>query len=241
MTRERPSRAPSDGPAVTAVLWDIDGTLLTSGGVASREFVSAVEDVVGLRPDLAALDFGGRIDPEIAGMLLTTVGRGPAFVAPVLARLEERVAESADLLREHTRPLGGVLDLVGLLGDLGVHQTVVTGNLQSVARLKLAAAGLIPPIVAEFGGFGDSGPDRAAVAAFAVRALTTAGWAPAPDTCWIVGDTPRDLACARAIGVRCALVGTGRLPAEALSGLGADLVLDTLEDPRALLDAWRLS
>jgi phosphoglycolate phosphatase-like HAD superfamily hydrolase len=57
---------------------------------------------------------------------------------------------------------------------------------------------------------------------------------------WIVGDTPRDLACARAVGVRCALVATGRTTVDELSRLGADIVLPDLSDARPLLNLWRL-
>jgi phosphoglycolate phosphatase len=56
--------------------------------------------------------------------------------------------------------------------------------------------------------------------------------------CWIVGDTPRDLACAQALGLRCALVATGRHSAGSLSGIGADAVLTGIDDPRAVQEWW---
>ena len=74
----------------------------------------------------------------------------------------------------------------------------------------------------------------------AIDRLTAAGWRPDLAEVWIVGDTPRDLACARAVGVRCALVATGRTPIEDLAGLGADIVLPDLSDPRPLLDLMRI-
>ena len=66
--------------------------------------------------------------------------------------------------------------------------------------MKLEAAELIPPIEPSWGGFGDSGRDRVAVARHALDLLTGDGWEFALDQCWIVGDTPRDLLCARALG-----------------------------------------
>jgi phosphoglycolate phosphatase len=90
------------------------------------------------------------------------------------------------------------------------------------------------------GGYGDSAQDRAAVARVALDRLSAAGCQPDPSQVWIVGDTPRDLACAQAIGVRCALVATGRRTIGELTGLGADIVLPDLSDPRPLLDLWRL-
>ena len=74
----------------------------------------------------------------------------------------------------------------------------------------------------------------------AIDRLAAAGWHPGLDEVWIVGDTTRDLACVRAVGVRCALVATGRSTLEELSGLGADIVLPDLSDPRPLLNLWRL-
>ena len=82
-------------------------------------------------------------------------------------------------------------------------------------------------------------PDRAAVARVALDRLSAAVGRPDPGQVWIVGDTPRDLACAQAIGVRCALVATGRRTVGELTGLGADIVLPDLADPRPLLDLWR--
>jgi phosphoglycolate phosphatase len=226
------------GP-VTAVLWDIDGTLLTSGGVAVRSFLDAVEEVTGSRPIGTGLDLGGRIDPEIAAALLASVGHDASSVPAVLSRLVEFVTSRVDELNEKTRPLPGVAELVATLAVAGVRQTVVTGNVESVARLKLRAAGLIPPIEADLGGFGDNGTNRVEVGHIALERLAAAGWQGSLGQCWIVGDTPRDLQCARALGLRCALVGSGRHSTESLAGLGADLVLSSLEDASQLLRLWQ--
>jgi phosphoglycolate phosphatase len=224
----------------TTVLWDIDGTLVSSGGVAAQAFLDAVAEVTGRRPSPERRDYGGRLDTEIADMLLTAVGAAPSLVADVLAALERLVTDRLAELRAQTRTYPGVAALLAYLAKVGVRQTVVTGNVAAIARHKLDAAVLIPPIEPEFGGYGDSAPDRAAVARVALDRLAAAGWRPAPGQVWIVGDTPRDLACARAVGVRCALVATGRRPIGELTGLGADIVLPDLSDPRPLLDLWQL-
>jgi phosphoglycolate phosphatase len=215
--------------AVTAVLWDIDGTLITSGGAIARLFLDAVEVVCGVRPSPAGLDFGGRLDPEIAAMLVRAAGGRPDDVPLVLARFEGLVTEREAELTTQVALLPGVPLLVGRLAEAGVPQTVVTGNLESVGRFKLRAAGLVPPLDPALGGFGASAADRAAVARVALGRLAATGWSGALDTCWIVGDTPRDLACARALGLRCALVATGRHTFESLSALGPDAVLVDLE------------
>jgi phosphoglycolate phosphatase len=223
---------------VTAVVWDIDGTLLTSGGAVARTFLDAVEDICGTRPNPGGLDFGGRLDPEIAALLVATVDGSPDRVADVLAHFESLVADRHDRLRGLVQLLPGVRELVASLAVAGVAQTVVTGNLESVGHLKLGATGLVPPIDLSLGGFGASGADRTAVAQAALHLLAGAGWSGSPDTCWVVGDTPRDLACARALGLRCALVATGRYTVESLTGLGADLVLPGLGDDTVLRTAW---
>jgi phosphoglycolate phosphatase-like HAD superfamily hydrolase len=225
---------------VTTVLWDIDGTLVRSGGVAARAFLDAVTEGTGVRPTAERRDYGGRLDPEIADMLLAAVGSQTTRVADVLDVLQRLVAERLDDLRAQTSTYPGVNALLARLAEAGVVQTVVTGNIAAVARHKLEAGGLIPPIAPDFGGYGDSAPDRAAVARVALDRLAAAGWHPGPDEVWIVGDTPRDLTCARAVGVRCALVATGRNTAEDLNGLGADIVLPDLSDPKPLLHLWRL-
>lgn len=224
----------------TTVLWDIDGTLTSSGGVAAATFLDAVEEVTGRRPSAERRDYGGRLDTEIADMLLTAVGAAPSLVADVLAALERLVTGRLADLRAQTRTYPGVAALVAYLAKAGVRQTVVTGNIPAIARHKLEAAVLIPPIEPDFGGYGNSAPDRAAVARVALDRLAAAGWRPDLNEVWIVGDTPRDLACAQAVGVRCALVGTGRRPIGELTSLGADIVLPDLSDPRPLLDLWQL-
>jgi phosphoglycolate phosphatase len=225
---------------VTTVLWDIDGTLVRSGGVAALAFLDAVTEVTGLRPTPERRDYGGRLDTEIADMLLAAVGASTTRVTEVLEVLRRLVDERLGELRAQTSAYPGVEALVARLAAAGVRQTVVTGNLASIARHKLEAGGLIPPIELDFGGYGDSAPTRAGVARVALDRLSAAGWHPDPGAVWIVGDTPRDLDCARAVCVRCALVATGRRTFEELSGLGADIVLPDLSDPRPLLDLWRI-
>jgi phosphoglycolate phosphatase len=224
----------------TTVLWDIDGTLLRSGPVAPVAFLDAVAEVTGVRPSPEGRDYGGRLDTEIAQMLLTAVGAETDQTAAVLAALERLVFERLGQLQAQTWTYPGVDALVATLAAAGVRQTVVTGNVAAVARHKLEAGGLVPPIELGWGGFGDSAATRPAVARTALDRLSAAGWNPDPGEVWIVGDTPRDLACARAVGVRCALVATGRVPIGELAALGADIVLPDLSDPRPLLDRWRL-
>ncbi|MET3806281.1 phosphoglycolate phosphatase-like HAD superfamily hydrolase [Nakamurella sp. UYEF19] len=236
-----PTGMPDGGTGVTAVLWDIDGTLLSSGRVAVTAFLDAVQDIAGRRPEGRGLDLGGRIDPEIAGSLLGSIDADHTLIPQVLARLDQLATARAADFDEHVRPLPAVRDLLDLLETAGVRQTVVTGNIETVGMLKLLAGGLVPPIDPAVGGFGDHGATRLEVAEASVRKLTASGWEFSPDQCWIVGDTPRDLLCARALGVRCALVGTGRHSVESMAGLGADVLLTGLDQADELLRWWKLT
>jgi phosphoglycolate phosphatase-like HAD superfamily hydrolase len=156
------------------VLWDIDGTLVNSGGVAARAFLDAVAAVTGVRPPSGRRDYGGRLDPEIAAMLLAAVGAAADRTSEVLAVLERLVAARLGELRAQTTAYPGVDALLAYLAGAGLRQTVVTGNVAAVARYKLEAARLIPPVEPELGGYGDSGPDRAAVARVALDRLAAA-------------------------------------------------------------------
>lgn len=232
------SPAASETPVVTAVLWDIDSTLLTAGKAGITAFLDAVADVAGTRPSGVGLDLGGRIDPDIAAAMLASVGAPECLGDAVLDRLAQLAVDRQQEFSTQTSALPGIRAMVHRLADLGVRQTVVTGNIESVGRIKLQAADLVPPIDPALGGFGDHGTTRAAVAGAAMAKLTADGWPLSPDTCWIVGDTPRDAACAAAIGVRCALVATGRHSTAALATLGADVVLDSFDRPEPLLRQW---
>jgi phosphoglycolate phosphatase len=235
MAAMSPTAPPS---SVTAVLWDIDGTLLTAGKAGVNAFLDAVADVTGTRPSGVGLDLGGRIDPDIAVTMLAAVGASESLAGAVLDRLAVVAAARRDQFAAQTSALTGIPAMVHRLAELGVRQTVVTGNIEAVGRIKLLAAGLAPPIDPDLGGFGDHGSTRAEVAAIALAKLVADGWESSLDTCWIVGDTPRDAACAKAIGVRCALVATGRHDAESLSALAADVVIEDFDRADTLLRHW---
>ncbi len=113
---------------VTTVLWDIDGTLVRSGGVAARAFLDAVTEVTGVRPTAERRYYGGRLAPEIADMLLAAVGSQTTRVADVLDVLQRLVAERLDELRAQTSTYPGVNALLASLAEAGVVQTVVTAT-----------------------------------------------------------------------------------------------------------------
>jgi phosphoglycolate phosphatase len=131
-----------------------------------------------------------------------------------------------------------LLEALGADGD--VSQTVLTGNTAANARAKLDAFGLTRHLDLEIAAFGSDDADRTRLVPIALeRARRLRQLEPDPSEVWVIGDSPADLACARAGGVRCLLVATGRPELEELSALEADAVLPDLSDVERVLDLLR--
>lgn len=224
--------------ALLLLLFDIDGTLLLKASHAHAEAMhAALRSVYGITdPGAARVEAAGRTDIEIARhiALLSDV-RADVFDAG-LSDLTEAVAQEyaqrvpADL---SDRVAPGVPELLDALAAReGVVLSLVTGNLEPVARIKLRAAGIGRFFATGQGGFGSDAEDRTELPAIA-RARAGAGGRPHPRAATVViGDTPRDIACARADGLRCVAVAGGPYPVEALGD--ADAVAS---DARSLLEA----
>jgi phosphoglycolate phosphatase-like HAD superfamily hydrolase len=210
------------------LLFDIDGTLLLKAHVAHRESLhAALREVHGIAdPAAAHVQAAGRTDGEIA--------RAIALQSGVSAeRIDERAGEVREVacrefarrcppdLRAHVAP--GVAELLGALEE-GVRLSVVTGNFEPVARLKLERSGLADYFPPGQGAFGSDDEDRAALPGIARRRAGLDGTAYPRERTVVIGDTPADVACARADGVRCVAVATGPFHADDLRAAGADAV-----------------
>lgn len=220
---------------MTALLWDIDGTLMRSPGLGVRTFWRAVEIVTGMAPPDRHYDFGGKTDPLIAADLLAAVGvEGDDLVSRLLFEVDLAYRDLHDELVASAVALPGAASLLALFASRGAHQTVVTGNIEPVARRKLAVVGLDRHLDLDAGGYGSDDPDRTALVRLAIDRLAAS---PAEDVrrTWVIGDTPRDAACAAAVGVRCLLVATGTFDVERLAGCGADAVVGDLTDTLLVL------
>jgi phosphoglycolate phosphatase-like HAD superfamily hydrolase len=228
-------------PVARLVLWDIDGTLLRGGGVARDVFDVAVTAVLGRHPGDHRIRMGGKTDPQIALEILAFAALEDAeateHLPAVLAELERGLAAAADELRAHGHVLPGVPEVLRALdADPDLRSTVLTGNTEANAAVKLAAFELTPWVDLEIGAYGSDDRDRTALVPIALeRARRLRGLQLDPEDVWVVGDTPRDLACARAGGVRCALVATGHVPLEELRVTDADAVLEDLADVDAVV------
>jgi phosphoglycolate phosphatase len=211
------------------VLFDIDGTLLTGATSAHTEALyAALAEVHRIDPHRFAkrVAHAGRTDGEIARLILLEVGVSALRIDELAADVREAccrnyVAICPPDLSATVVP--GMLELLAWLAERdGVKLGLVTGNFEPVARLKLARAGLGKRFPSGQGGFGSDSEDRAALPAIARRRAGVVGRPYAREETIVIGDTPRDIACARADSVHCVAVTTG--PFEAAELTGADAV-----------------
>ena len=217
------------------VLWDVDGTLLRAGDIGAAVFDDAIAEVVGERPP-ARIRMSGKTDPLIVREYLAMMGveESPELIDSVLLRLGEGLAAAsqAGILTEEGRACPGAAEVLeGLAAVEGVAQTLLTGNIYVNAVVKVSAYGLDKWLDFEIGAYGSDSEDRNRLVPVALDRLERArGSRITPSDAWVVGDTPRDLACARAAGAHCLLVATGRYSYGELSGLGADAALEDMSD-----------
>jgi phosphoglycolate phosphatase len=221
-------------------LFDIDGTLLSSGGAGK----AAMEAALLAEFDLPALEgrvtYSGRTDRAIVADLMRLHGieETPAnrrrFLEAYLRRLPEHLKNATG-----KGVLPGIAYLLEhLSGRERVAVGLLTGNIRAGARIKLEHYGLYHHF--SFGGFGDEHLDRDEVAREA-WAVVRERFGPAVlcENVWVIGDTPMDVRCARAIGARCLAVATGLHSVEELGAAEPDLLLPDLSDPDPFLHLWR--
>jgi phosphoglycolate phosphatase-like HAD superfamily hydrolase len=229
--------------ARTLLLFDIDGTLVSGATDAHRDAmhealrtVHSIDPTRRLRRPLAP---AGRTDPEIARAILLDAGVSA-----------ERIDDRAEDVREQCcrayvrlcpDDLSGTVlpGIPELLERLSAREDallgLLTGNYETVARFKLSRAGLGRYFPAGQGAFGSDAEDRVALPAIARRRAGTTGLPHPREQTLVIGDTPRDIACARADGVRCMAVATG--PFEAGQLTSADAVASDASELAPLLDA----
>lgn len=212
------------------VLFDIDGTLVHSGGQAKPVFAEAMVEVFGTAGAIDAYDFSGRTDARIVVDLAVGAGVPEAEARAAMPRVRElyleRFARRFDARR--SRVLPGVAELLpALAARSDVVLGLLTGNWQGGARIKLGALGLYDYF--PFGSFADDGLDRRELPPVALeRARRHTGRSLAASDAVIVGDSPLDIDCALAHGIACLAVATGWTDREALAAEGATWVVDDL-------------
>ena len=216
-----------------AWLFDVDGTLLLTGGAAREAFACAVSDHLGVGDDLQDIGFSGRIEPLILRDILRKHGR--SFDSAEEARFWDSVfAHMRRLLRPgRGRLMPGIPQLLDrIAAEPDWVMGLLTGNMTQMARIKLGHFGLDGRFA--FGGFGEMAPDRDALARALVRRVGREHGVPA-QRCVVVGDTEHDIACARAAGARVIAVATGGTDLSTLAAAEPDLLLDDLQEADAIM------
>ncbi len=222
------------------ILWDIDGTLLYSGGVAGEAMRAAMEHVYGPAPIAERYSYAGKTDQQI--ILESFAERTHADLLPMLERFTSTYMGELEARRAAFLARGRVLDGVGAvlkrLAAAPVVQSVLTGNLLPIARFKLELLGLITYLDLDAGAYGSDHHLRTnLVPIAAARAERRYGRPFAQRDVVVIGDTPNDIDCGRAAGARTVAVATGPFGVDDLRAHGADVVLPSLADTETVLEA----
>uniref|UniRef100_UPI003F495AF1 HAD family hydrolase n=1 Tax=Nonomuraea sp. CA-252377 TaxID=3240003 RepID=UPI003F495AF1 len=222
------------------VLWDIDHTLIETGGVGREVFADAFTQVTGT-PMQGMAEVSGRTELVIFGETLDMHGipRSDEYFAQFI-KLQARGYElRAHELRLRGRVLPGALNALQALDRRpAVTQSVLTGNTRASAQAKLRIFGLEQYLDFAIGAFGEDDPVRARLVAIARdRAHRSIGLAHTPDTTVLIGDTPQDVIAGKEGGAHVIGVASGKSSATDLKAAGAEVVFADLTDSAALIRA----
>lgn len=221
-------------PPAKLWLFDIDGTLVDTGGAGMRALQEAAIECFG--GEGPPLDLAGSTDLGVLAGILAHFERPHGreeevlFFSTYLRRLEWQLAHGG----YPGRVLPGAADLLDKLAvDPDITIGLLTGNVADGAVAKMRHYGLLHHF--GFGAYGCDHADRNRLGPVALeRAAVHAGRDFAAAETLVIGDTPKDIACARAMGARCLAVATGKFSPEQLRACGADMVVQGLDDPEIL-------
>jgi phosphoglycolate phosphatase len=214
-----------------AILFDIDSTLINSGGAGAESWRRAFDELYGIPADIGQYTDAGMTDPEVGRLTFAKVlGHDPTpdELATVMAK---RLEHLPDAVRESEgyRVLPGVEQTLERLRDGGYLLGLTTGGVEAAAHMKLDRGGLNRFFT--FGGYGSDSPDRTELTRRALeRAEKILGKPLDPKQVLVVGDTPLDIDAAHTAGAVAVGVASGHYSADQLREAGADYVLESLEE-----------
>ena len=214
------------------VLWDIDGTLVHTASHGRFAFEEAFRTVVGREP--APVEYAGRTDHQIA---LTMLDGDRDHLPRVLEELAVALEGRKDAVREEGHAQPGVAEVLEALhGRDDVVQSLLTGNIESNAALKVSAFGLERWLDFEVGAYGSDPHERRSDLVAVARARATEKYGE-PTGAVLIGDTPLDVAAAHEAGARAVAVMTGPVGREALLQAGPEALFEDLRDTSAAVAA----
>ena len=222
------------------ILFDIDGTLLQQRGVVQHGIAQALQEVFGKTGPIESYVMSGKTDPQIMRELMALASISDAEIEEKLLSAQQAYvrALSASIHKFNVQASVGVIKLLDLLQEEGnLTLGLLTGNLIGVVKPKLDAAGISEEIFS-LGAYGSDNPDRNQLPKIAIeRAEKLLNKEIAPASVLIIGDTPRDIACARNGGTRVISVATGQYSIEELEKHHPDYVFEDLSDIHKVLMA----
>jgi phosphoglycolate phosphatase-like HAD superfamily hydrolase len=214
-------------PKTRAVLFDIDGTLLVTGGAGAVAWQRAFRESHGIDANIEEHTHAGMTDPEIAEIVFREVIGREGSEAERAKAIAGYLSHLADAVEESTgyRVMPGIEELLPRLAGEGILLGIVTGNIEPAAQIKLARADLNRFFA--FGGYGSDSRDRTELTKKALERGGEASGSPLdPATTIGVGDTPRDVTACHGAGIKVVGVATGSYTVEELTESGADWALE---------------
>jgi phosphoglycolate phosphatase len=218
---------------VLLVLWDIDGTLVDSAGHGRHAFEEAYRAVTG-RPFEGAAEYAGRTDHQIA---LAMLGGASEQLPDLLEQLAERLEPRRELIAAEGHVYPGVRETLAALHEAdGVVNSLLTGNIEANAAVKVGAFGLERWLDFGAGAYGSDPHERRSDLVAIARERAAARYGE-PTGAVLVGDTPLDVAAAREAGARAVAVATGFASLDSLRESEPDALLQDLSDTEAAIRA----
>ena len=216
------------------LLFDVDQTLVNTGGAGLRAIDRACRKLLSIQNAMEGIDPSGKTDPAIVREIFTRLG----ITSDLEAHLDSVLEAYLSFLREEVQVsekyhvLPGIVDILDQMSARAdVMLGLATGNIESGARVKLERGSLNPYFA--FGGFGSDSEHRAGLVRKAAEAAALKLGAPIPsDDVFVIGDTPLDIDAGRACGYKTVGVATGRYSREQLHASGATFVINDFREER---------
>jgi phosphoglycolate phosphatase len=213
------------------VLFDVDETLVHTGGSGARSWNAAFEKLYGIPADIGEHSSAGETDPQVARATFRgVIGHEPSDTELDQIYVQYLLHLADDILvSEHYRMLPGADQCLITLGEAGILLGLVSGAMEGAARTKLIPANLNRFFL--FGAYGSDSPDRAELTGIAIEKAGRLHTQLTPAQVFVVGDTPHDIEATKKEGAVSVGVATGHYSTSDLAEAGADHVLGSLTEP----------
>ena len=210
------------------ILFDIDGTLVSAGGAGTRSMNLAFNELFNIQNAFKNIPMAGKTDIQIMkeGLKLHDLSYMDGNVEKMMNAYIRFLQQEIDNPLRHVMP--GIRESLELLSNMKMTLGLLTGNLDKGAKIKLGAFGLNGYFLD--GAFGSDDEDRDNLLPIAIDKFAEKGFNFSPDTCVVVGDTPRDVRCAKIHGASCIAVATGPYSKKDLLKTDADIIIDSFEE-----------